>query len=914
MNQPSSFMITTIVAAYNMEKYLAEAIDSVLQQSIGFEEHVQLILVDDGSVDSTFAICKEYEERFPGNIIAITKDNGGVSSARNAGLRYATGKYVNFLDADDKWSLDAFAEAASFLETHPDVDIVTARHLFFGRKEGPHPLNYKYNKGNRVLFLESDWMYPQLSFSNAFVNRALFPDAPFDEKLCVSEDFLVMNKMLLNTKCYGVMGKPVYWYRKREDGSSAIDTTTHNISWYFDTPRYCYLGLIEHSMQQEGCVPLFIQASIMYDLTWRIRAKNPGMLTDDQLAQYKGLLVSILQYIEDGVILKQRKFSRAMKLYTFSLKHGIGFSSLRNSLCVEGKRVFCSIQDQRIDCWKASLETLVTIDFLEEKDDFLSIEGWVSSLFPLEQIRVVFSADEEERAAKLCPRVHTHLHSFFEANLGFAAQFSVSIPKRSFKVFVELGGTSYPARLKAGVFCPLSFESYDYAFLESVIMYCGKTRGNGISIKRPSLVWMIKRECLREKELKNEIRDASVSKMNQSVSSWKLLSFRRKAFFSQLRKMYFKGTADRIWLISDRVTLAGDNGEALFLYLCDNPVEGVTPIFAIKSDSRDFDRLKQYGKVVPYGSDEYKKAMLDASVIISSAGESNVTNAFGPFKFVFGSLPQPPYVFLQHGVTKDDLSSWINRWKKNISLFVTAADREADSIVNNPMYGYSEQNISRTGFPRHDKLIEEALTTMPKKRILIAPTWRKQLTNPYDSNTGTRQPFDGFTDSEFFRFYDALLNDKVLEKAAADHGYEIVFVLHPSFIQEAGHFRSSFAKIELECNYRAEFINSAIMVSDYSSVTFDFAMLKKPVVYAQFDADAFFSGHSYEKGYFDYERDGFGPVVYDDNSLIETLINLMENPRMGEIYEKRVDDFFLWPTESRCKLLVDRILELEKGY
>ena len=98
------------MAIYNVENYLNEAIDSIVNQSIGFEENVQLILVDDGSIDKSKDIAKDYEYKYPNNIIFLSKENAGQASARNLGLKHAKGKYLNFLDSDDYISKNTLQE------------------------------------------------------------------------------------------------------------------------------------------------------------------------------------------------------------------------------------------------------------------------------------------------------------------------------------------------------------------------------------------------------------------------------------------------------------------------------------------------------------------------------------------------------------------------------------------------------------------------------------------------------------------------------------------------------------------------------------------------------------------------------------------------------------------------------------
>ncbi|MDR3239511.1 MAG: glycosyltransferase family 2 protein, partial [Clostridiales bacterium] len=106
-----SWLVSCIIPVYNAEMYLTEAIDSVIKQTLGFEKHVQLILVNDGSTDGSGEICREVREQYPENVVYLERENKGSAAARNAGLDAAAGEYIAFLDADDR--LDA-----KFLESN----------------------------------------------------------------------------------------------------------------------------------------------------------------------------------------------------------------------------------------------------------------------------------------------------------------------------------------------------------------------------------------------------------------------------------------------------------------------------------------------------------------------------------------------------------------------------------------------------------------------------------------------------------------------------------------------------------------------------------------------------------------------------------------------------------------------------
>lgn len=89
--------ISIIVPIYNVEKYLKRSLDSLVNQTL---EDIEIILVDDGSTDNSHKIAEDYKENYS-NVLLVTKENGGLSDARNFGLQYASGEYIAFIDSDD---------------------------------------------------------------------------------------------------------------------------------------------------------------------------------------------------------------------------------------------------------------------------------------------------------------------------------------------------------------------------------------------------------------------------------------------------------------------------------------------------------------------------------------------------------------------------------------------------------------------------------------------------------------------------------------------------------------------------------------------------------------------------------------------------------------------------------------------
>ena len=130
MMDTDSCLFSIIIPCFNVEKYVRECLDSLINQTIEKEE-LQIILVDDCSTDNTVDILKEYEANYPDLLLLILLDkNGRQGRARNIGLEYATGKYISFVDSDDVVRLDMY-EILKHIVEKDNLDVVQFRYQIF---------------------------------------------------------------------------------------------------------------------------------------------------------------------------------------------------------------------------------------------------------------------------------------------------------------------------------------------------------------------------------------------------------------------------------------------------------------------------------------------------------------------------------------------------------------------------------------------------------------------------------------------------------------------------------------------------------------------------------------------------------------------------------------------------------------
>ena len=385
------------------------------------------------------------------------------------------------------------------------------------------------------------------------------------------------------------------------------------------------------------------------------------------------------------------------------------------------------------------------------------------------------------------------------------------------------------------------------------------------------------------------------SKKNLTLNE--VIRFRKHFYYS-----FFKYFNRRIWLFMDRIDKADDNAEHLFKYAVKQN-DGIEKYFVISENSKDYPRIKKIGNVIVAGSEEHKLLSCFAEKVISSQADDSVLNPFfGKNQKYLNGLFSAKIYFLQHGVTKDDVSSWLHKYDKYLYLIVTTAKAEYDSFFNeNAYYNYEKSIIQLLGFPRHDNLkkLED------KKEIVIMPSWRRSLHNINDLT---------FKKSEYFKVYNKLLNDAQLIDFLKNKGYKLVFKPHPNIMkylhlfdkEESVIFAESKVGDEDLFTYNKIFNHSSMLITDFSSVSFDFALLKKPIIYYQYDNDYHFD---IEKGYFNYETMGFGEVVKNHQDLVDLIIDYVnKNCDMKEEFKERVDSFFEFNDKNNCKRVYDFIL------
>ena len=404
------------------------------------------------------------------------------------------------------------------------------------------------------------------------------------------------------------------------------------------------------------------------------------------------------------------------------------------------------------------------------------------------------------------------------------------------------------------------------------------------------------------------LKKKSVRSIIKSIAM-PLWSFVGSLYAIFLRTAYhLMSKVDRIWLFADRDSAAGDNGEAFFRYISSQQ-DNIKSYFIIDKKSSDFSRLSSIGRINNNKGFRYKLLFLTADKFFLSHPELHTMNPFGGKIDCYADLIKVDFVFLQHGITKDDISAWINRYEMNFKLIVTSLKPEYDSFLS-PSYGYNKSNLIKCGMPRYD-----LLTNAPANKIIIMPTWRKNLAGDFNNRTKQRDYNSNFKKSEYYAFYHNLLNDKVLQKVMNEHNLTGEFYLHPALEAQIKDFSSSgsFRIMSPPYDYKRVFSEGNLLITDHSSASFDFAYLKKPVLYCHFDIGNFYSGnHIFSRNFIPDSK--FGMIVKDPNSVVAEIIKQIQNGcEMNREHVNHIDSLYFFRDHKNCERLLAAIQNYDKS-
>lgn len=356
-------------------------------------------------------------------------------------------------------------------------------------------------------------------------------------------------------------------------------------------------------------------------------------------------------------------------------------------------------------------------------------------------------------------------------------------------------------------------------------------------------------------------------------------------------------SGSEIWLIGERPYKAQDNGYWFFRYLREHHPE-LDAYYVIEAASPERANVEPYGNVVVFGSREHIRLTLLADKII---GTHHPDFLYPLRTKEFDRAVRATKVFLQHGVMGTKwMTTLYGKWTPGFDtdLVIASSEREREYLVSD--FGYEPDEIAVTGLPRFDSLLAGDVAVNPRQ-LLIMPTWRDWL-----------QDMDLYPESEFHETWSALLHDPRLRALVDEFELEVVFCLHANMQQFRPLFADAPARVigPGDAEVQQLLKESAMLLTDYSSVGFDFSFLHKPVAYFQFDRERFLGP---EGSHLDLDEELPGPIGRSATSVLnEIRARAASGFLMDAQYVARADRFLAFRDRGNSERVYDAIRHVRR--
>ncbi len=828
------------------------------------------------------------------NKTAILKDAG----------KNAKGKWITEFISGDSFSDGTFKELDAQMKKYPDQSIVMLEKL---SPEG-EPAAYSTEVTAKNVLVEKVYekyfCYP-FYFGGTFVKSELFKEYEFKEHVGVDADRFFFLDILAKKKTVLFVRSRKYRTETAYEGDKVFYKGLYDPDHYAPAIRQSWIPYLQNVKNTYGSIPEFIQYHFMFTLNCMFTAnqnnKNKHVIPEGEEYDYLKAVGEGLQFVDDKVMNNAHKVPEcvmpdSLKWIMGILKYGEDYKLTEGYL--SGKPYYGA--NEILFNTIANLKT--NILFMDYRNGYLEIDGTVHPLLYSMANEVFFTYGGVKYPLDYNGRYA--INKSFGVSLYKAHSFHVSIPLEEKKegmlfCFSKVNHDT----IKINFSYESHFSRMSGRFLESYWsfgrekLYLMTKAEDGFKIKQVEKKAIKKQERKLQKEMF----------LSREKKAWLFIAIRNACFIA---RPFMKRRP--IWMYLDKIYKGGDSSEYLYKY-ASKQKNNFKHYYLVDKKAADYKRLKKEGfKPLVRGTIKHRLVFLLSDMMVISNSTVYAFNNFGMINSSYiRDIPDFHVVCVQHGMSVQKIAVAQNRLRDNTRLYFCASKYELKNL-RRPVYDYVGYDaLKLTGVPRYDGLVND-----DKKQIMISPTWRMQAAVPVRGSEGEQRDYNPlFKESTYFKVFNSLINDQRLIDAAKKYGYKIKYVLHPIVSSQVDDFdKNEYVDIVPavgDMSYERMFCESSLMVTDFSGIQFDFAYMRKPLVYLHHKDIP----QHYEEGSFFYDTMAFGEITHDNDELIDVLCDYMANGcKMKEEYVKRADDFFYFNDHNNCERIYNEMLKYQDRY
>ena len=837
-------------------------------------------------------------------ISVYEEDNFHPRKRSLAAIEKALGTYTILLDEQDQFPEDFLSRLAAHLDHTDTAFVIPSQHY-------KTAVNFPDQTATLTLF-------PMTADSNVDICQTtsmppvelagiLFRTEIIQQLLpeCLSleePEKLLLLKLLDRYPVFPFLASATLQYSWPRETDLLYDPRSYSKEWYMVPLQSFLLPLLKSVAEKSRDIPSPLQnlalIMVLCRLFPNLNNRDKGLFTKEEIfPDYMQLLTRILSYVDEEIIIHSPLLSSGhvltLKLLLLRIKKN-DYTWYPDTADRDGALVLLDN-----DLLFAGLSDLhVQLSLIDYADGHLEIDGSIPDLYHPKDLSLY--ADFDGVQYPVCYNSRYSLSKCFHITYAKLNTFHVSIPvppserDRILQFYLVTSDHKYVGTLGFPNYTSRFSKAFPHAYWR-FDSYFSFRSGNSIHIQPARKLNTLYHELRLWREIWLKKDGAYRPQL-----PLKILNFLLRPYFSR----------KRIWLFFDKIYKGGDSAEYLYRY-CNKQKDGIKKYYLLDKQVPDYTRMKQEGlRPLKRGSLLHRLVFLNADIVIAS---NSTVFPFNDYTFDTSFPIRGEVHFdvacVQHGMSIQKIAIAQNRLRDNIKLYFCASRYEIENL-SKPIYDYADYDILKlTGVPRFDGLHDRH-----QKILLFSPTWRMNSAMPVSASEGVARDYNpNFRHTDYFKVYNSLMNDPRLLAAARQYGYRIQYVLHPIVSPQAEDFTKNDL-VEIipstgAMSYETLFCEAALMVTDFSGVQFDFAYMRKPVVYLHHNDIP----QHYENGTFFYDTMGFGEICHTNDELIDVLCEYMKHDCvMPQMYRERADDFFAFSDDHNCERIYPHLLAHEE--
>ncbi len=896
------------------DSHLENTIASVISDEAFFLENIQLILIDSVCSTMSLEICTKYSRKYPDNIYFVDAFQKNDSECYNDAKALCTGKYIVYTNNYGKYSKKTFSKVFKMLDGS-NIPVLCIEPMV--SPSGDKPLPYAPYVSNGIIEISETPDKFILMIGCCFFSKALTAPLSFDPDTKFYSNIEFITDIMLSAGSYVFFDECSYTSYSPSELEPFRYEPQYLRAFYTQTVTDFIIPMLK---KHSGSA--FVQYIMLYliETAFSLNAdeKYKHVIIGNFIDDYFEKVHNAFQLIDDFVILNKNICRRC------GLDEEVSFRLLRIKYADDTLRpdIDTAMPKEKIEKlyfndYGVPTATVLSANFAAHvgrsivgtsKDitaeicavnfdrEGLYIDAMLYGCSYLESSEFKIFVNINGEKKEVIPSDIYTLKKFFDIPLLKRFSFRFFVPISSGKTIDTIYLTMKYSKLIfrigmtfSGTFSRLSsaMKNSYWHFLDRVMTYDIKNRSIIIRRATDSLL----RKC--EGKFMGEAR--------------KMLSLTELLYYRQLRRAAINAeiekaeNGDRKTILFYDETGINCNGNILFRYFSKFvSYENLSVFFTAKQGSDEYEFLigSDYENVIETGSKKSKITAMKADVIAASDCDVYESLGFDSTDILMlkdhlnANIISVKNFFMTYATAQFD-----NRIRDNIQLLFCASEKEKQQLLKN-VYDYNEAMIRVSGYP-----VLDALSDKREKLILIAPGERRQFCIYENSKHYL------FSESRFFKLYNALLTDSRLHKTIRENGYELAVLLPQSIekFKKLFHSDENVRIYSMSDRCDTDLINRASMlITDHSDIHYLFAYLDKPIAYY------FPHGLPIQQEYKDegLASSSFGELFFDHYKLIDYILDIMNGGFIQpEKYSVMCRDFFKYHDSSNSKRICHSIIK-----